>query len=41
MPQAVNKGEPVVTRRPKSGVAKAIEQLADLFVPARAKKRRH
>ena len=32
-PQSVNKGVPVVLDAPKSGVAKSIEQLADLFVP--------
>jgi MinD-like ATPase involved in chromosome partitioning or flagellar assembly len=40
VPQAVNKGVPVVTDAPKSGVAKAIEQLADMFEPAHADKRR-
>ena len=32
VPQSVNKGTPVVLDAPKSGVARAIEQLADLFV---------
>lgn len=31
VPQSVNKGTPVVLDAPKSGVAKAIEQLADMF----------
>jgi len=34
VPQAVNKGEPVVLSAPKSGVTQAMNQLADLFVPA-------
>ncbi len=33
VPQAVNKGEPVVLSAPKSGVTQAMNQLADLFVP--------
>jgi Flp pilus assembly CpaE family ATPase len=36
----VNRGEPVVSVAPKSSVSKAFEQLADLFLPAPAKKRR-
>ena len=32
VPQSVNKGTPVVLDSPKSGVAKSIEQLAQLFV---------
>ena len=31
VPQSVNKGIPVVLDAPKSGVAKAIEQLANMF----------
>ena len=31
VPQSVNKGNPVVLDAPKSGVAKSIEQLADMF----------
>ena len=31
VPQSVNKGTPVVLDAPKSGVARSIEQLADLF----------
>ena len=41
VPQAVNKGEPVVQSAPRSGVAKAFEQLADQFAPSTSKKRRH
>jgi pilus assembly protein CpaE len=40
VPQSVNRGEPVVSVAPKSSVSKAFEQLADLFLPAPAKKRR-
>ncbi len=45
VPQAVNRGVPVVQSAPRSGVTKAIEQLADLFSPqpsptAKSKKRR-
>ncbi len=36
VPQAVNKGEPVVMHAPKSSVTRAIQQLADQFVPAEA-----
>lgn len=32
VPQAVNKGVPVVTHAPRSGVAKSLEGLADLFL---------
>jgi pilus assembly protein CpaE len=32
VPQSVNKGVPVVLDSPRSGVARAIEQLADVFV---------
>jgi pilus assembly protein CpaE len=35
VPQAVNKGAAVVLEAPKSGVAKAIEELADKFAPVR------
>jgi pilus assembly protein CpaE len=34
VPQSVNKGTAVVLDAPKSGVAKALEQLADMFLPA-------
>src|SRR5581483_4546674 len=40
VPQSVNKGTPVVLDAPKSGVARAIEQLADLFVRQDAKGKR-
>ena len=40
VPQSVNRGVPVVLDAPKSGVARSIEQLADLFSTADAKKRR-
>jgi len=33
VPQSVNKGLPVVLDSPKSGIAKALEQVADLFLP--------
>jgi pilus assembly protein CpaE len=34
VPQSVNKGLPVVLDSPKSGIAKSLEQVADLFMPA-------
>jgi pilus assembly protein CpaE len=44
VPQAVNKGQPVVLSAPRSGVSRALEELADLFAPteltAARKKRR-
>jgi pilus assembly protein CpaE len=40
VPQSVNKGTPVVLDAPKSGVARSIEQLADLFVKDSKGKRR-
>ena len=40
VPQAVNKGEPVVTSAPRSGVTQSINQLADIFVPTTADKRK-
>ena len=40
VPQAVNKGEPVVLHSPKSGVSKSIIQLADKFLPVDAPRRR-
>lgn len=42
VPQSVNKGIPVVMDAPKSGIARALEQLADLFcpVPTGKKKKR-
>ena len=39
VPQSVNKGIPVVLDAPKSGVAKSLEALADLFVSADASAR--
>lgn len=40
VPQSVNKGAPVVMDAPKSGVARAIEQLADRFLVGEEKRRR-
>lgn len=40
VPQAVNKGEPVVQFAPKAAVSKAIEQLADKVLPRETKKKR-
>jgi len=40
VPQAVNKGNPVVLDAPKSGVAKSLEQLADMFLPAEEKSKK-
>jgi pilus assembly protein CpaE len=40
VPQAVNKGIPVVSHAPRSSVAKAIVQLADLVAPVQEKSRR-
>lgn len=40
VPQSVNKGTPVVLDAPKSGVAKSIEQLANMFAPDDARRRR-
>jgi len=40
VPQSVNKGAPVVLDAPKSGVAKAFEQLADSFCKVEEKKKR-
>src|SRR4051794_25951531 len=39
VPQSVNKGAPVVLDAPKSGVARALEQLADLFTKQDKKKK--
>ena len=36
VPQSVNKGTPVVLDSPRSPIAKSLEQLADLFLPASA-----
>jgi pilus assembly protein CpaE len=40
VPQSVNKGTPVVLDAPKSGVAKSIEQLANMFVADDGSRRR-
>jgi pilus assembly protein CpaE len=40
VPQSVNKGTPVVLDSPKSGVAKSIEQLANMFVADDGSRRR-
>lgn len=40
VPQAVNKGAPVVLSAPRSGVSRALEQLADLFTPTSEKRKR-
>ena len=39
IPQSVNKGVPVVLHAPKSPVAKSIQQMTELFLPASAKRR--
>ena len=40
VPQAVNKGVPVVMSSPKSGVAKAMAELADLFLESESRRKR-
>lgn len=40
VPQAVNKGEPVVQFAPKANVSKAIEELVDRILPREAAKRK-
>lgn len=40
VPQAVNRGEPVVLSAPRSSVARALGQLTDLFLPVAGKKKR-
>ena len=40
VPTSVNKGLPVVLDNPKSGVAKAIDQLADVFAPVEHRRRK-
>ncbi len=40
VPQAVNKGEPVVLSAPRSGVTQSINQLADIFLPVAADKKK-
>ena len=39
IPQSVNKGVPVVLHAPKSPVAKSIQQMTELFLPANTKRR--
>ena len=36
----VNKGEAVVLTAPKSSVSKALEEMADLFAPSEARRKR-
>lgn len=40
VPQSVNRGVPVVQSAPRSGVAKSLEELANMFAPATAGKGR-
>jgi pilus assembly protein CpaE len=40
VPQSVNKGEAVVLSAPRSGVARAIEEMADMFLPIETTARR-
>lgn len=40
VPRSINRGAPVVLDAPKSGVARALGQLADLFLPEMARKKR-
>ncbi|MEM9200638.1 MAG: P-loop NTPase [Actinomycetota bacterium] len=40
VPQSVNRGVPVIQNSPRAGVSKALEELADLFAPARAAKKK-
>jgi pilus assembly protein CpaE len=40
VPQAVNKGEAVVLSAPRSGVARSIEEIADLFLPTGVPRKR-
>ncbi|MFT5203866.1 MAG: pilus assembly protein CpaE [Candidatus Aldehydirespiratoraceae bacterium] len=40
VPQSVNRGVPVVQSAPRSGVAKALEEMASMFAPARPSKGR-
>ena len=40
VPQSVNRGVPVVLSAPRSGVSKAIEEMADLFAPVAGGKSR-
>ena len=40
VPQSVNRGVPVVQSAPRSGVSKSIEEMADLFSPVSASKKK-
>jgi pilus assembly protein CpaE len=40
VPQSVNRGVPVILSAPRSGVAKSIEEMADLFAPTSGKKKK-
>ena len=40
VPQSVNRGVPVVLSAPRSGVAKSLEEMADLFAPRGAGKKK-
>jgi pilus assembly protein CpaE len=40
VPQSVNKGEAVVLTAPKSSVSRALEEMADLFAPSEARRKR-
>ena len=40
VPQSVNRGVPVVQSSPRSGVAKALEEMANIFAPATGKRRK-
>ncbi len=40
VPQSVNRGVPVVQSSPRSGVAKSLEEMASIFLPATSGKRR-
>ena len=40
VPQSVNRGVPVVQSSPRSGVAKSLEEMANIFLPATSGKRR-
>jgi pilus assembly protein CpaE len=40
VPQSVNKGEAVVLTAPKSSVSKSLEEMADLFAPSEARRKR-
>ena len=40
VPQSVNRGVPVVLSAPRSGVAKSLEEMADLFAPRGATKKK-